>query len=481
MILANYKPQEVLKHFEAISQIPRGSGNEKAVSDYIAQFAQGLGRKTIQDELNNLVIFKPASYGYEASPTIILQAHLDMVCEKNADTTHDFLNDPIQLYVDGDFVKARGTTLGADNGLGVALCMALLEESNLTHPPLEIVLTVDEEAGMTGADKLGCSVLKGRRMINLDNSEDSQIIMGCAAGTGIKYTIPVEWEKRPDSSFVYEVSVKGLIGGHSGADIHRERGNALRIIGQVLAALAQHIDISVASINGGMKVNAIPREATATIVIPQGQECRALEILSDCCQSFAQQYRATDAGLCIEYHSATTDNIICRHSTQKLISALILLPNGVLHMSTELDELVNSSCNIGVVETLQDSIRIVAMGRGAAAHFNQQMERQAAYLAKLLGIQPSITTRTAAWPYNPDSQLLKLAEKCYAPIFGHAPKVTAIHAGLECGLFSEKIDGLDIISIGATNHDLHTPDERLSISSTAKTWQFVKSILEAAK
>jgi len=477
MILENYKPREVLKHFEAISQIPRGSGNEKAVSDYIATFATNCGCKAVQDKLHNLIIFKDANGSGEGKPPIILQAHLDMVCEKNADTVHDFLTDPINLYVDGDYIKAHGTTLGADNGLGVALCMALLEATDIPHPPLEIVLTTEEETGMDGAENLDFSLFTGKQMVNLDNSNDTCFIMGCAAGTTVEYTIPADWEAVAANTAALDINVSGLTGGHSGGDISRERGNALRITGQILAALSAEMDVRIASVSGGMKVNAIPREATATITIPKTDTDKAKNILETCQVNLATQYRATDSGLQISWETGSVGKVLPAGVGQNVVASLNLMPNGVIARSMEIERLVNSSCNLGVVETTHECVKISAMPRGAARFYNQATETQISQLAQLTGAQVVFMMRSPAWPYNPDSELLKIAQECYKPVFGQEAKVTAIHAGLECGIFMEKIPGLDIISFGPTNHDLHTPDERLSISSTEKSWEFLKKLL----
>jgi len=479
MVLANYKPQEVLKHFEAISQIPRGSGNEKAVSDYIAKFARDLGHETVQDNLYNLIIYKPGVGSGASSPPIILQAHLDIVCEKNADTEHNFLTDPLNLYVDGDFIKARGTTLGADNGLGVAMCMAMLEDKELPHPPLEIVLTVEEESGMAGASNLDTSLLKSKRMINLDNGDDTAFVMGSAAGTTAELVLPAKWEAVCAGTEVLTVTVKGLMGGHSGGDIEKERGNANRIIGAMLAALDNDVTVRVANISGGMKVNALPREGTVTIAIREADKDKVIAILEKCRKDFAVQYRASDSGIDISWTADKADKTLSAEITSNLIAALTLIPNGVQHLSMEIEGLTNASCNLGVVETLEDGIKLSLMPRGASRFYNERTESQIAYLAKLTGGVATFMQRSPAWPFNPDSELLKTAVECYKPVFGRDVVITATHGGLECGILAEKIEGLDIIAIGPTNIDLHTPDERLSISSTEKTWEFFKFYLAA--
>jgi len=464
------KPSEVFKHFEKISSIPRGSGNEKQVSDYIKTFAENLNLKTYQDGIYNLIIYKPASPGFEDKPAVILQAHLDMVCEQNAGTNHNFLTQGLDLYTEGDYLKARGTTLGADNGIAVAYLMAILEDNTLEHPPLEIVLTVEEESGMTGAANLDYSKLTGKRLINLDNSKDYQFILGCAAGTTVEYLLPTKWEV--NNAPAYKLSVKGLIGGHSGDDIEKERGNAIVILGQILAELNQQGDIKIAAISGGMKVNAIPRESEATFV----SSFDPAEIMDKYKKDFAEKYRATDPGLKISLEKTTAEKVTDAGS---IINSLLLLPNGVLTVSREIDDLVNASCNLGVIETLGDAVKVSLMPRGMSLFYNQHTEVKIRAVAELVGATATFKGRSPAWPYNPNSELLKTAVACYPPIFGNDVKVTAIHAGLECGLFMDKISNLDVISFGPTIHDLHTPDERLSISSTLKVWELLKAVLAA--
>ena len=478
MVLANHNPQEVFKHFEAISQIPRGSGNEKAVSDYIAKFATDLGHETIQDNLNNLVIFKPGTPGHGDKPPIILQAHLDMVCEKNTDTVHNFLTDPLKLYVDGDFIKAQGTTLGADNGLGVAFCMALLESTGIDHPPLEIILTTEEETGMAGAINLDATVLKAKRMINLDNGREKEFILGCASGSVMEYLLPGDWDTVTPNNIACEITVKGLTGGHSGGDIHRERGNALRIMGNILAELGAQVGIRIANISGGMMVNAIPREAVAAIALPKNEADKALGILEKCRVNLADEYRATDGGLAVSWAQDSVGKALTANCSGKLISSLTLLPFGVQQMSMEMEGLVNASCNIGVIETMHEGVKISLMARAASRSHTERMETQIANLAKLTGAKLKVLRRTPPWPYNPNSQLLKVAAECYKPVFKRDAELKAIHGGLECGVFLEKIPGLDIIAIGPMTIDLHTPQERLSIASTEKMWDFLQLLLK---
>ncbi|MCL1883350.1 MAG: aminoacyl-histidine dipeptidase [Defluviitaleaceae bacterium] len=469
----------VLKQFLEISKIPRGSGNEKSVSDFVADFGRKRGADVAQDEWHNLIIKKAASAGYESKPPIILQAHLDMVCEKNADTQHDFLNDPIDIYVDGDFIKARGTTLGADNGIGVALCMAFLD-GEFKHPPLEIVLTSEEETGMSGAENLDISLLSGKRMINLDSSDETTFTMGCAAGTTSEFIIPLEWASHEGTS--YEISVKGLKGGHSGGDIEKERANALRILAFILDELEKNADVSIAEISGGMKVNAIPREAVASIYIPESMTTEAERIIENCKENFSNQFRVSDSGLKINFTKKKAKKFLTKNCTRKIISALLLIPNGAISMSLEIENLPNASCNIGVAETTNEHIKISSMPRGAAEYYTRQIEAQISTLALHLGANVNFVQRSPAWPYNPDSRLLKSAIETYLRSYKTEPIATAVHGGLECGIFIakflEKGTLLDIISFGPNSYDYHTPDEKLSISSVERVWEFLKNLLE---
>jgi len=474
MVLGKYEPKQVFKFFEAISQIPRGSGNEKAVSDYISCFAKDLGLKVVQDEWNNLIIYKPATPGYENNPAVILQAHLDMVCEKNAGTEHDFEKDPLKLYVEGDIIKAKGTTLGADNGLGVALCMAVLESKEISHPALEIVLTTDEETGMTGVKNLDTTLLTATQMINLDSSEDTHFTMGCAAGSMADYILPVKWEACSQSA--YNISVKGLKGGHSGGDITQDRGNALVILGHLLDAVLEHAKIVYVS--GGMKVNAIPREAQATVTMNPAHAKHVAAILEELRNEFAQKHHINELQICFSPAPVTTVNkVLSTNDSRKLVASLLLLPNGVFSMSRDIEGLPNSSCNIGVLETLPDSIKISIMPRGAANYYNRHTETQILAAANLMGAKVEFSQRSPAWPYNPNSALLKTATKYYQAVFNRPPQITATHGGLECGLLADKIPGLDIISFGPNTYDIHTPEESASIKSVGRVWAFLTELL----
>ena len=482
MILSSSEPKRVLHHFEAISQIPRGSGNEKGVSDFIAAFAKGLGLNFVQDAYDNLVIYKPGTAGYEKQPPLILQGHLDMVCEKNTGTDHDFTRDPLKLYVDGDYIRAKGTTLGADNGIAVAMCMALLEADDVAHPPLEVVFTTDEEAGMGGAMNLDAGLFKGRRMINMDSSREGTFVVGCASGATAEYELPAQWEATGTFSQFFKVTVKGLVGGHSGSDIHRERGNAIRILGILLNEMGLVAEVRVASVCGGMKVNAIPREAEALIAINPADTACLQAVYKKCVCDMSMLFRIADPGLDISLVEADpAEKAMSGPQGKKLISSLVLLPAGVQCMSRDIEGLVAASCNIGVIETLTDTVKIHCMPRGASNEHNHQTELKIGALARLAGADFLFAQRSPAWPFNPESDMLSMFAARYKQKYGKDPRITAIHAGLECGIFGDKLPGLDIISMGPDIHDLHTPDERLSISSTVRVWEFLCGVLGEMK
>ena len=481
MILSGYEPKRVLHHFEAISQIPRGSGNEKGVSDYIAAFAKSLNLNVVQDDYHCLVIYKPATEGYEGQPPIILQGHLDMVCEKNTGTVHDFMTDPIKLCVDGDYIHAKGTTLGADNGIAVAMCMALLEATDLPHPPLEVVLTSEEETGMDGAHNLDANLLKGRRMLNLDSSKEGIFIAGSAAAATVEYMLPTSWEATGQFTEAYTITVKGLLGGHSGGDVKLERGNAIRILGILLSAISEETDVRLVSAKGGMKVNAIPRESEAFIAVKPGDKEQLHANFKKCAASLRSAFRVADPGLEMNLTPAKpVDKIQSEQCSRHFIASLLLLPNGVQSRSREIDGLVAASCNIGVLETTDEVLHITCMPRGATDGHVNRMEIQIAALAQLTGAKTMFHQRGGAWAFNPDSKLLAMFASIYEGMYGEA-KITASHGGLEGGIFIKKLPGLDVLSFGPDILDLHTPDEKLSISSAERIWAFLCTALSKLK
>ncbi len=480
MILKNCNPKSVFYFFEKLSEIPRGSGDEKAVSDYTANWARGKGLKVIQDGFNSVCIFKPGTPGYENRPAVILQGHLDMVCEKNRGTAHDFLKDPLKLRVDGDFISAEGTTLGSDNGIAVAICMALLDADDIAHPPLEVIFTTDEEAGMSGAEGLDTSVFTGKTMINLDTTDEGTFIAGCAGGVRVDYSLSPEWTTPAANAEAYTISVKGLKGGHSGAEINQERANSIRVLGRVLNALKDSgVNFGVASVNGGMKMNAIPREAEAVIAAAPGDVSKIKAVISAFQKTLQKEFRVPDPGLTLEcLPGGEITKVITDRDNERLISSLLLLPHGIQAMSGDIPGIVETSANIGVLETDSNKITIRCLPRSSVQSRLNAVKEQYLVLAELTGAKVKFSHEYPAWEYNPDSALYGTVAALFKELSGRDAVITAIHAGLECGILGAKMPGLDIISFGPDAYDAHTPDERLSVSSTERVWKFIIELMK---
>jgi dipeptidase D len=434
----------------------------------------------VQDDRHSLIIKKPASPGYESHAPIILQGHMDMVCEKNADTPHDFLTDPIRLTTDGDLLRAQGTTLGADNGVAVAYCMALMDDAALAHPPLELVLTADEEAGMTGASNLDTTKLSSRRMINLDTSHEGTFFGGCAGGVKAKYILANQWESTGLYAQAYKINIKGLKGGHSGEEINQERGNSLRILGRLLDTLGGVADLRLASACGGLKLNAIPREAEAVVAVRPKDSEKIASAIDAFVKHIREEYRVSDPGLAITWGEAAIKDgrVLSDTCTSRLTAALLLLPNGVQAMSMDAPGLVETSCNIGVLEQTEAETILRIMPRSSVAARIDMLKRQICAAARLTGAQVVYTSGYNPWEYNPRSALRETAMQVYRAMYNQEPKVTTVHAGLECGILGGKIPGLDIVSFGPDIWELHTPDEHMSISSMERVWAFLLELLK---
>jgi len=478
--LSNIAPIEVFRHFEKITQIPHGSGNEKALSDYILNFAKKLGLWAIQDETDTLIIRKPASAGYENSETVILQGHLDMVCEKNNDTVHDFLNDPLDLYIDEDWICAKGTTLGADNGIAIAYAMALMEGKDLAHPRLEFILTTNEEAGMDGAKNLDPTYITGTRLINLDSEDEGVFLSSCAGGMGVKARLYLEYVDIPSDYTCYKITLGGLRGGHSGLNIHEERGNANRLLGWLLSEL--QTSFLLADFAGGSKTNAIPREAWAAVFV-KGDDLQGvtdeLVTLTALLQKTLQAGDELNVEIKpIDEADIYKNNAIKPEITEKLTTLLISLPSGVAGMSAEFPELVETSSNLGVVHIADGQAVFAISIRSSVESRKIFLANQIESVATGFGAKFEKGGSYPGWQYNPSSQLREVFLRTYKEMHGKDARVEGIHAGLECGLFAEKKAGLDMIAMGPDMRDVHSPDERLSISSTRRTWEF---LLEALK
>ena len=479
-MLENYRPEKVMKYFEEICNIPHGSGNMEAISDYCVAFAKARGLQVRQDELMNVVIVKEASEDYEDAPTVILQGHLDMVCEKNADTVFDFEKDSLKLQVDGDYIFAEGTTLGGDDGIAVAMGLAILDDDTLKHPRLEVIFTTEEETGMDGAQFLDVSDLKGRYMINLDSEEEGNILTSCAGGKRVDLSFTAVLTQ--EEGIHTRLNVKGLQGGHSGAEIHKMRANANVILGRVLFELLQRVDYSVISLNGGNEDNAITREAVAELCVPADCIDAFNHALDEIGAVIKAEYVTADPGMIIEAefdHEVKTMNVMHMASLQRILFVLYNAPYGVVAMSADLPGLVETSLNLGIMTTEEENVNIHYSIRSSVESRKEWVATKLQYMTEMMGGTFNAGGDYPAWAYKHESSLRVLAGDVFENLYGRRPVMGAIHAGLECGLISEKIPGIDIISIGPEMHDIHTPDERLSISSTERTYNYVLKMLEA--
>lgn len=482
-VLNNLEPRAVFKYFEEISRIPRGSGNEKRISDYLVSFAKKYNLEVIQDEALNVIIKKHGTSGYENSPIVILQGHMDMVCEKNKEIDHDFEKDPLKLRVDGDFVRATGTTLGADNGIAIAYSLAILESDDIPHPPLEVVFTTEEETGMGGASALNPSNLKGKILINMDSEEEGKLLVSCAGGVRTRVILPVVKTEVNGKLNAYKIKIKGLKGGHSGMEIDKGRGNANKLIGRVLKDLQKIISFYLADINGGAKMNAIPREAEAVILINLENEEKLNERIKYWNETLKNEFKSSDPDVNVEFEKLNDniDSVFSMETTEKVVDLLVMIPNSIQTMSMEIQGLVQSSTNLGVVFTKDNEVVFESAVRSSVRSLKYDIVSQTETIAKALGAKLITESDYPEWQYNPDSYIRKVFVKVYKDLYGKEPEITAIHAGLECGLFKEKLGDVDMISFGPNMYDVHTPNEHLSISSTKRTWDYLLAVLKELK
>lgn len=478
-ILQNLEPKAVFQYFEEISNIPRGSGNEKEISDYLLNFGKELGLESIQDEALNVIIKKPGTPGYENAPTVIIQGHMDMVCEKNNGVEHDFEKDPLKLRIVDDYIYATDTTLGADNGIAVAYAMAILASNDIPHPPIEVLLTTDEETGMSGAMAIKKENLQGKILINLDNEEEGYLLVSCAGGVRSTATLKVD-EQEIGSKKLIKINISGLKGGHSGMDIIKERGNSNKILGRVLKGLLREVKFNLVSLNGGSKNNAIPREAEAIIAVNPNDENTAIEVINNWNNIIENELRAQDPGLKIE--ASITDIKTCKEftdeSTKKVVDLLYIYPNGINTKSTEIEGLVESSTNLGVLTTKDGVVEFDSAIRSSIPSLKEEIVLRSKTIVELLGGKFETTSDYPGWEYDPNSKVRDICQKVHKDMYGKEAKIVAIHAGVECGLFNEKLGNLDMISFGPNLYDVHTPDEHMSISSVKNCYEYLLGILK---
>lgn len=478
-ILDELEPQEVFHYFEEISQIPRGTFNTKAVSDYCVRFANDRGLDVIQDDLNNVIIKKPGTEGYEESDPVIIQGHLDMVCEKTETSHHDFMTDPLDLYVEDGFVKARDTTLGADDGIAVAIALALLDSDDIPHPPLEVIFTVDEEVGMGGAEGIDLSSLKGEMLINLDSEDEDTIIAGCAGGLSFRMNLPIG--RKQVTGDCLEVTVRGLKGGHSGVEIDQQRGNANKLVGRLLNRLNQNMDISLADIQGGAKDNVITSSCKFTIIVHDS--VKAEMIIENMMNTWKQEFGKDEAELDVVV--TKTENIeksvMSDMDMRKVIFFINNCQNGVYEFSRSLKGLVETSDNLGIVETEEAKISFVFLIRSSVSTKMEEMKEAFISWAEFLGGTYELSGAYPAWMYKENSKLRPIVSEVFEKVYGKKPNISTIHAGLECGLLSGKKPELDCVSFGPKMYDIHSVNERLDIASTWRMWNIIREILKECK
>lgn len=476
--LDNVAPCRVFKYFEEISAIPRGSGNMNAISSYCMDFAAKHQLKAMRDEADNVIIFKAGTKGYENAEPVILQGHLDMVCQKTEESKIDFDKDGLKLYVDGDFVKAEGTTLGADNGIAVAMIMAILESSDIPHPPIEAVFTTDEETGMIGAGKLSCECLKGRKMINLDAEEPDTVTVSCAGGSDFRLNLLTSRTKSRGRRV--DVIIKGLKGGHSGVEINSGRINANILAGRILNYAKSVTDFEIISIDGGDKGNAIPVGCTIQLVVQETS--RFMAKMTEYFEVIKAEYSdREDFIILAEELNEGEFDVIGSEAKQSLLYLLMSVPNGVQEMSMSVSGLVETSLNLGILKTYDDKITLLFTLRSNKQSALLFLEEKMKVICSVTGGEIETSGHYPPWEYNDKSELKKMYMDVFKEKFGYEPTVAAIHAGLECGVFSAKIQELDCIAIGPQLSDVHTVNERLSISSTKDIYELLLNLLKNCK
>ncbi len=495
-VLSGLQPEGVFKYFEEICAIPHGSRDTKKISDYLAKFATDRGLRHIQDVGGNVIIFKDASTGYENSAPVILQGHMDMVCEKDEDCDIDFSKDGLRLRLDGNIISAEGTTLGGDDGIALAYCLAILDspKDEIPHPPLEVVFTVDEEIGMFGAADIDCSMLKGRTFLNIDSEEEGKLLVSCAGGVCAVCHIPLtyadteERESMQDGR-IMKIRVNGISGGHSGVEIHKEGANSNKVMGRILYSLSKDFDFRLLEVNGGLKDNAIPRDATALIYIGSKDIVSVSERLKAIGKILASEYRSTDKDINITWEETDADSqesILKKDVTDKVITALVNLPNGIQKLSKDIEGLVQTSLNLGVAKTIKDEngnqeFMCTFSVRSSVSTEKEEVVDKITCLMNAIGGTVTTSGDYPAWEYKEDSKLRNIMIDAYEDMYGVKPEIQAIHAGLECGLFAGKLPGLDCVSYGPQMDDIHTTQERLHVDSAIRTWEFTLEVLKRLK
>lgn len=480
-VLGELEPKKVFQYFETICGIPHGSGNTGPIADYLVKFAQDRGLAWYRDEANNMVLTKPASPGYEAADTVILQAHTDMVCEKAPGVEFDFTKDAIRPIVEGDTLRADGTTLGADDGISVAMILALLDDSELKHPKIEALLTTDEEIGMLGAFAFDCAHITGHKLINLDSEYEGVLMCSCAGGANAYSTIPVQRENA--ALQLVEVTISGLASGHSGVEIHKGRANANVLMVRLLGALGEKLPYQLVKLEGGSRETAIAATAAAVIGVAAGSADTVVEIAANCGAVFTKEYAATEPGLTVtaKVLGSETVSALTAESTALVTRVLLALPDGVQAMSMDMPGLVQTSLNFAVLKLRETELYCANTVRSSMTTQKLWILDKVCSIAALAGGATEVTGSYPGWSYNPNSVVKDTILAAYKDLFGKEATVDAVHAGIECGLFADSISDLDCVSIGPEMADVHTPREHLSISSTARTYALLREVLARSK
>lgn len=476
MKLSGLQPAAVFHYFEELCAIPHGSGNTKAISDYLVAFAKEHGLRYIQDEANNVILFQEGTCGYEDHAPVIIQGHMDMVCERDADCPIDMETEGLDLTHDGKFVFAKGTTLGGDDGIAIAYALAILADKNIAHPPLEVIITVDEEIGMLGADVIDLSMLKGRMLLNIDSEEEGVFTVSCAGGATATLALP--GDRRPVYGPCIKLTVDGLAGGHSGVEIHKNRANANKVMGELLGRVQNLMPICITSMSGGAKDNAIPRSCQVTFVALGMNPERINDIAQQLQDEIRTRYDEPEAIICGDNVEALGGNALSTEQSAKVIALLNAVPNGVQVMSSDIPGLVQTSLNLGILTMKED----VTMTFSVRSSVNTEKEDLLKKLKELVEFHDGTYTQMGdypAWEYKADSVLRDTMVEVYEKMFAQKPEVVAIHAGLECGLLGEKLPGLDAVSIGPQMYDIHTSRERLEIASVERMWNYILELLKA--
>lgn len=489
-VLENLEPQKVFRFFEEICEIPHGSGNIEEISDYLVAFAKERKLFVQQDELKNVIIIKEASLGYEECRPLILQGHMDMVTVKKPESSVDMEKDPLKLMIDGDYIYAKDTSLGGDDGIALAYCLSLLDSIDIGHPKLEVIFTVDEETGMDGAKDIDLSILTGNTMLNLDSEEEGSLLSSCAGGAKVECVLPLIYEKKVGS--IYQISTDGLLGGHSGVEIHKERGNANYLLARVLYDLKEKVEFYLLDLVGGLKDNAIPRQAHALILVEKEDQGLVEQTIKNCEMRISHELESKDAGfviICKREESLNRNNIksvnelkevavLSKDTTNQVITLILTQPNGIQSTSKSIEGLVETSLNLGVMKLGEDNLLLRYAVRSSVQSAKEHLIDKMKIINDLLGATTIVEGDYPPWEFKKESLLREKMLLIYKEMYGKEMIVQAIHAGLECGFFAEKIKNLDCVAIGPNMKDIHTTEEKLSISSTQRVWEYILRILQ---